>query len=111
MIDFIKVSAQYLFYKFCMRFTKKNTQDELELLEFFENKIKKMDSNTKNKLFGVLKNEQLKEILDLDLREKIILYPLIIVVFLIGFFPNIFIDPMSLTIDGIILNYEIANDK
>jgi hypothetical protein len=43
-------------------FTKKNTQDELELLEFFENKIKKMDSNTKNKLFGVLKNEQLKEL-------------------------------------------------
>ncbi len=43
-------------------FSKKNVKEELELLEYFENKIKKMDSNTKNKLFGILKNEQLKQI-------------------------------------------------
>jgi hypothetical protein len=43
-------------------FSKKNVEKELELVEFFENKIKKMDSDTKNKLFGILKNEQLKEL-------------------------------------------------
>jgi hypothetical protein len=43
-------------------FSKKNVEEELELLEYFENKIKKMDSNTKNKLFGILKNDQLKQI-------------------------------------------------
>lgn len=43
-------------------FSKKNVEKEIELLEFFENKIKRMDSDTKNKLFGILKNEQLKEL-------------------------------------------------
>ena len=41
---------------------KKNVKEELELLDFFENKIKKMDTNTKDKIYGVLKNEQLKEL-------------------------------------------------
>ena len=43
-------------------FKKKNIQEELELLDFFENKIKKMDTSTRDKIFGVLKNEQLKEL-------------------------------------------------
>jgi NADH-quinone oxidoreductase subunit M len=60
-------------------------------------------------IFGVLSNEKLKEILDLDAREKIILYPLVIIIFLIGIFPNIFLDPMRLSIESIISNYEIAN--
>ena len=37
--------------------------------------------------------------------------PLIIVVILIGIFPNIFLDPMRLPIENIINNYEIANGK
>jgi len=65
----------------------------------------------KNLIFGLLKNEKLKEILDLDLREKIILYPLIFVIIIIGIFPNIFLDPMRQSIDLIIINYEIANAK
>ena len=65
----------------------------------------------KNIIFGIIKNDQLKEILDLDLREKIILYPLVIMIILIGIFPNFFIDPMRLSIEQIITNYQIANAK
>ena len=43
-------------------FSKKNVKEELELVEFFENKIKNMDNKTKDKLFGILKNDQLKEL-------------------------------------------------
>ena len=62
-------------------------------------------------IFGVITNEKVKDILDLDLREKIILIPLLLTVFLIGIFPNIFLDPMRQSIEIIITNYEIANGK
>ena len=63
----------------------------------------------KNIIFGILTNEKLKEILDLNIREKIILYPLVALVIFIGIFPNIFLDPMRLSIELIISNYESAN--
>ena len=63
----------------------------------------------KRVVFGIQKNEKLKDILDLDLRESIIMIALIIVIILIGIFPNIFLDPMRLPIEIIINNYEIAN--
>ena len=50
-----------------------------------------------------------EEILDLDMREKLILYPLIIMVIIIGIFPNIFLDPMRISIESIIINFKIAN--
>jgi NADH-quinone oxidoreductase subunit M len=59
----------------------------------------------------VIENEKLKEISDLNFREKSILIPLAIAVIVIGIFPNIFIDPMRLPIELIISNYEIANGK
>ena len=62
-------------------------------------------------IFGVMKNEKLTEILDLDNREKIILIPLAIAVIFIGIFPNIFIEPMRLPIESIISNYEFVNAK
>ena len=65
----------------------------------------------KRLFFGFIENEKLKEILDLDLRETIIMIALIIVVILIGIFPNIFLDPMRLPIEIIINNNEIANGK
>ena len=58
--------------------------------------------------FGVINNDKLKNILDLNLREKVILTPLAIAVILIGIFPNIFIEPMRLSIDIIISNYELV---
>ena len=62
-------------------------------------------------IFGAINNGKLKDILDLNLREKIILIPLAIAVLLIGIFPNIFIEPMRLSLDLIISNYELVNDK
>ena len=60
-------------------------------------------------IFGVQLNEKLNNILDLDLREKIIMIPLVVIIILMGIFPNIFLDPMRLSIETIIYNYEIAN--
>ncbi len=65
----------------------------------------------KNIIFGILTNEKLTDILDLDIREKIILYPLIVLVIFIGIFPNIFLDPMRLSIELIISNYESVNAR
>ena len=62
-------------------------------------------------IFGVIENEKLNEILDLTLREKIILIPLAIAVIIIGIFPNIFIEPMRLPLELIISNYELINAK
>ena len=62
-------------------------------------------------IFGKISNEKLNDILDLDLREKLILIPLVLSVLLIGIFPNIFLDPMRQSIEVIISNYEIANGK
>ena len=62
-------------------------------------------------IFGIITNEKLKDILDLNQREKVILIPLAIAVLLIGIFPNIFIEPMRLSLDLIISNYELANGK
>ncbi len=62
-------------------------------------------------IFGTLENEKLKEILDLNLREKLILYPLVLAVIIIGIFPNIFLDPMRMSIEQVIINYEFANGK
>ena len=56
-------------------------------------------------------NQKLKDILDLDFREKLILIPLVVSVLLIGIFPNIFLDPMRQSIETIITNFEIANGK
>ena len=63
----------------------------------------------KRVIFGIITNEKLKSILDLNLREKIIMIPLIIVVILMGIYPNIFLEPMRLPIENIINNYQIAN--
>ena len=60
---------------------------------------------------GTIQNEKLKEILDLDLREKLIMIPLIILIIIIGIFPNLFLDQMRLPIETIIHNFEVANGK
>jgi len=65
----------------------------------------------KRVIFGVIENEKLSEILDLNLREKTILIPLAIAVVIIGILPNIFIEPMRLPLELIISNYELANAK
>ena len=63
----------------------------------------------KRMIFGQITNEKLENITDLNLREKIIMITLVIMVIVIGIFPNIFLEPMRLPIKSIIENYEIAN--
>ncbi|PPR44595.1 MAG: NADH-quinone oxidoreductase subunit M [Alphaproteobacteria bacterium MarineAlpha5_Bin6] len=62
-------------------------------------------------IFGTLTNEKIKDILDLNIREKIIMVSLIAVVLLIGIYPNLFLDPMRLPIETLIENYDNANAK
>ena len=62
-------------------------------------------------VFGSIINSKLKTILDLNFREIIIMTPLIIIIFVIGIFPNIFLEPMRLPIKNIIIKYELANDR
>ena len=62
-------------------------------------------------IFGVLINEKLKNIIDLNKREIFIMIPLVMVIIIIGIFPNIFLDPMRLQIENIINNYELANGR
>ena len=63
-------------------------------------------------IYSVLyKTKKLNTILDLNSREIIIMVPLLIVVLIMGIFPNLFLDPMRLPIKNIIINYELANGK
>ena len=62
-------------------------------------------------IFGKITNVNLSEILDISAREKLILIPLAILVIIMGVFPNIFLDPMRLSLESIITNYELANGR
>tara|TARA_B110000196_G_C20446925_1_gene343248 strand:- start:110 stop:454 length:345 start_codon:yes stop_codon:yes gene_type:complete len=62
-------------------------------------------------IFGKIINKELIDILDIDFREKIILIPLVVVIIIIGIFPNIFLEPMRLPIEIIVNNYEVSNGK
>ena len=62
-------------------------------------------------IFGEITNVKLSEIIDINIREKLILIPLAISVIIMGVFPNIFLDPMRLSLELIITNYELANAR
>tara|TARA_B100000575_G_C22771356_1_gene458069 strand:- start:230 stop:652 length:423 start_codon:yes stop_codon:yes gene_type:complete len=62
-------------------------------------------------IFGEITNKKLSEISDINTREKLILIPLAISVIIMGVFPNIFLDPMRLSLESIITNYELANAR
>ncbi len=62
-------------------------------------------------IFGEITNSKLTKILDINMREKLILIPLAISVIVMGIFPNIFLDPMRLSLELIITNYEVANGR
>ena len=62
-------------------------------------------------IFGEITNVKLSEIIDINIREKLILIPLAISVIIMGVFPNIFLDPMRISLELIITNYELANAR
>ena len=61
-------------------------------------------------VFGTLDKESLKAMLDLDAREKLILYPLIVLVIYFGVYPSPVFDVTQASIDNLIINYQAAID-
>jgi NADH-quinone oxidoreductase subunit M len=59
-------------------------------------------------IFGDLTKDDLKRMLDLSLREKLIFAPLIAVVFWMGIFPGAFLDVMHVSVDNLLHNYDTA---
>ena len=60
-------------------------------------------------IFGLITNDKLNNILDLNFREKVILVPLALVVLLIGIFPNLFI--MNTSQGGFTANFPHLLDE
>ena len=59
-------------------------------------------------VFGVLDKESLKSILDLNTREKWILYPLIVLIIFYGVYPMPVFDATQASVDNLISNYQAA---
>ena len=61
-------------------------------------------------IFGSLDKESLKAMLDLSTREKVLLYPLIILVIFFGVYPGPVFDVTQASVDALINNYQAAID-
>ena len=60
-------------------------------------------------IFGTIENIKLKEILDLNLRETIILSLMALIIVWMGLYPNSFLEPMHLPLEKIINRYNFVN--
>mgnify|MGYP001111315891 FL=1 len=56
-------------------------------------------------IFGALTKESLKGILDLNLREKIVLYPLIVLTVVFGFYPAPILDTTAAAVNNLVEHY------
>jgi NADH-quinone oxidoreductase subunit M len=52
--------------------------------------------------FGPLSNEKNKKLKDLSLREGVVMLPLIVIIFVIGLFPNLFLSKVEPSIDAFV---------
>ena len=59
-------------------------------------------------IFGALTKESLKGILDLNLREKVVLYPLIVLTVVFGFYPAPILDTTAAAVDNLVAHYSTA---
>ncbi|MDX3973422.1 NADH-quinone oxidoreductase subunit M [Shinella sp.] len=59
-------------------------------------------------IFGALEKESLKSLLDLDLREKLLLYPLVILTIFYGVYPAPVFDATAASVDALLNNYSAA---
>ena len=59
-------------------------------------------------IFGALDKESLRGMLDLNAREKAIIYPLVILVIFFGVYPSPVFDVTQASVDNLIQNYEAA---
>ncbi|MCS6758065.1 MAG: NADH-quinone oxidoreductase subunit M [Candidatus Devosia euplotis] len=59
-------------------------------------------------IFGALTKESLKGILDLDLREKVMLYPPLVLTVIFGFYPALILDTTAAAVDNLVSHYAIS---
>jgi NADH-quinone oxidoreductase subunit M len=59
-------------------------------------------------LFQEIKNEENKKLTDLNLREKLILIPIVLLIFWIGFYPKPFLSKIEPSVKNML---EYVNDK
>ncbi len=59
-------------------------------------------------IFGALTKDSLKGILDLNLREKIVLYPLIVLTIVFGFYPAPILDTTAGAVNNLVTQYSTA---
>ncbi|MGI9349967.1 MAG: NADH-quinone oxidoreductase subunit M [Rhizobiaceae bacterium] len=59
-------------------------------------------------VFGALDKESLKSILDLDRREKAIIYPLVVLVIFYGVYPMPIFDATNASVDALIQDYQAS---
>jgi NADH-quinone oxidoreductase subunit M len=59
-------------------------------------------------VFGALDKESLKSILDLSVRERVILVPLILLTIFFGFYPAPILDVTAASVDALVQNYHAA---
>ena len=62
-------------------------------------------------MFGPIKIEENKNLKDLSLREKFVLLPLIVAIFGMGIFPNVFFDKMKPSVDRFLARVTQAEDS
>src|SRR6478736_2023459 len=55
--------------------------------------------------FGPLSNDKNKHVSDINVREVMAISPLIAIIFVIGFFPNVFLEPMQETVEATLDRY------
>jgi len=56
-------------------------------------------------IFGALTKDSLKSILDLNLREKVVIIPLLILTILFGFYPAPILDTIAPAVEALVSNY------
>lgn len=59
-------------------------------------------------IFGALTKDNLKAILDLNLREKVIIYPLIVLTIVFGFYPSPILDTTAAAVDNLVAHYSAS---
>ncbi len=62
----------------------------------------------KRVVFGALDKESLKSIMDLSLRERVIIVPLIVLTILFGFYPAPILDATAASVGALVTNYQAA---
>ena len=62
----------------------------------------------KRVVFGKLEKDELKKLKDLNLSEGVVLFSLVTLVLSIGFYPNLILDTIQVSVEELIKNYEQA---